>query len=110
MTRQLTLELGLRYSLWQQWRDENNAIASFQAEFYDPARAVTVDRANGSVVPGSGDPFNGVVLPGDSADRGGAAAVPAAGRAWGGCITACRRASRPIRRTACSRGSGWPTR
>jgi hypothetical protein len=65
VTRQLTLELGLRYSLWQQWRDENNAIASFQSEFYDPARAVTVDRAAGFVVPGSGDPFNGIVLPGD---------------------------------------------
>ena len=65
LTRQLTLELGLRYSLWQQWRDENNAIASFQSEFYDPARAVTIDRAAGFVVPGSGDPFNGVVLPGD---------------------------------------------
>lgn len=65
VTRQLTLELGLRYSLWQQWRDENNAIASFQSEFYDPARAVTIDRAAGFVVPGTGDPFNGVVLPGD---------------------------------------------
>jgi hypothetical protein len=67
ITRQLTLELGLRYSLWQQWRDENNAIASFQSEFYDPSRAVTVDRAAGFVVPGSGDPFNGIVLPGDAA-------------------------------------------
>jgi hypothetical protein len=66
VTRQLTLELGLRYSLWQQWRDENNAIASFQSEFYDPANAVSVDRAAGFVVPGSGDPFNGVALPGDS--------------------------------------------
>jgi hypothetical protein len=65
VTRQLTLELGLRYSLWQQWRDENNAIASFQSQFYDPARAVTVDRAVGFVVPGSGDQFNGIVLPGD---------------------------------------------
>ena len=64
VARQLTLELGLRYSLWQQWRDENNAIASFQSEFYDPASAVTVDRTNGSVVPGSGDAFNGIVLPG----------------------------------------------
>jgi hypothetical protein len=64
-TRQLTLELGLRYSLWQQWRDENNAIASFQSEFYDPSRAVTIDRALGFVVPGSGDQFNGVALPGD---------------------------------------------
>jgi len=65
VTRQLTLELGLRYSLWQQWRDQNNAIASFQSEFYDPARAVSIDPANGSVIAGSGDPFNGVTLPGD---------------------------------------------
>jgi hypothetical protein len=65
VTRQLTLELGLRYSLWQQWRDENSAIASFQSQFYDPARAVTIDRAAGFVVPESGDPFNGVALPGD---------------------------------------------
>jgi hypothetical protein len=65
VTRQLTLELGLRYSLWQQWREEHNAIASFQSQFYDPARAVSVDRATGAVVAGSGDQFNGVVLPGD---------------------------------------------
>ena len=65
VTRQLTLELGLRYSLWQQWRDENNAIATFQSQFYDPARAVTIDRAAGFVVPGTGDLFNGIVLPGD---------------------------------------------
>ena len=65
VTRQLTVELGLRYSLWQQWRDENNAIASFQSAFYDPARAVTVDPRVGFVVPGTGDPFNGIVLPGD---------------------------------------------
>jgi hypothetical protein len=76
VTRQLTLELGLRYSLWQQWRDENNAIASFQSQFYDPARAVTIDRANGSIVPGSGDPFNGIVLPGDGPTPEALAAFP----------------------------------
>jgi hypothetical protein len=76
VTRQLTLELGLRYSLWQQWRDENNAIASFQSQFYDPARAVTIDRAIGFVVPGSGDPFNGIVLPGDGPTPEALAAFP----------------------------------
>jgi hypothetical protein len=65
VTRNLTLELGLRYSLWQQWGEENNAIASFQSQFYDPARAVSIDRAAGFVIPGTGDPFNGIVLPGD---------------------------------------------
>ena len=80
VTRQLTLELGLRYSLWQQWRDQNNAIASFQSEFYDPARAVLIDPANGSVIPGSGDQFNGITLPGDRPTEEALRAVPAACR------------------------------
>ena len=36
-TRELTLELGLRCSLWQPWGATNNAIASFQSQFYNPA-------------------------------------------------------------------------
>jgi hypothetical protein len=75
-TRNLTLELGLRYSLWQQWGEENNAIASFQSQFYDPARAVSIDRTAGFVIPGSGDPFNGVVLPGDGPSAEALAAFP----------------------------------
>ena len=62
-TRDLTLELGLRYSLWQPWGTTNRAMASFQSQFYDPATAPVIDRAGGFVV--SGDRFNGVVLPGD---------------------------------------------
>ena len=108
-TRKLTLELGLRLSLWQQWRDENNAIASFQSEFYDPAAAVAIDRANGSIVPGAGDPFNGIVLPGDSASSEALRLFPQLA-AWAGCITDCLPASQTTRRTVCSRGSGWPSR
>jgi hypothetical protein len=62
-TTNLTLELGLRYSLWQPWGTTNRAMASFQSQFYDPATAPVIDRAGGFVV--SGDRFNGVVLPGD---------------------------------------------
>ena len=62
-TRDLTLELGLRYSLWQPWGVRNGAMASFQPEFYDPATAPVIDRAGGFVV--SGDRYNGVTLPGD---------------------------------------------
>jgi len=62
--RALTLELGLRYSLWQPWGTTNMAMASFQSQFYDPAIAPVIDRAGGFVV--SGDRFNGVVLPGDA--------------------------------------------
>jgi hypothetical protein len=61
----MTLELGLRYSLWQPWGAENNEIASFNSAYYDPASAVTINPAAGFVVPNSGDPFNGIVIPGD---------------------------------------------
>jgi hypothetical protein len=62
--RDLTLELGLRYSLWQPWGTDNMAMASFQSQFYDPATAPVIDRTGGFLV--SGDRFNGVTLPGDA--------------------------------------------
>ena len=61
--RNLTLELGLRYSLWQPWGVNNGAMASFDSRFYDPAAAPVIDRAGGFVV--SGDRFDGIVLPGN---------------------------------------------
>jgi Carboxypeptidase regulatory-like domain len=62
----LTLELGLRYSLWQPWGVRNGAMASFQPQFYNSATAPVIDRSptGGFVV--SGDRFNGVTLPGDA--------------------------------------------
>jgi hypothetical protein len=66
LTRDFTLELGLRYSLWQPWGEDNNELASFNSEFYDPARAVVIDRRGGFIV--SGDLFNGIVIPGDGPD------------------------------------------
>lgn len=62
--RDLTIELGLRYSLWQPWGVSNRAMASFDSAFYNAATAAVIDRAGGFVV--SGDRFNGIVLPGDS--------------------------------------------
>lgn len=61
--RDLTLELGLRYSLWEPWGAQNNEIASFNSQFYNPANAAIINPAAGFVV--SGDRFNGIVLPGD---------------------------------------------
>ena len=61
-SRNLTLELGLRYSLWQPWGVTNGAMASFDSRFYDPKTAPVIDRAGGFLV--SGDRFDGIVLPG----------------------------------------------
>jgi hypothetical protein len=36
-----------------------------QPAFYDPALAVDINRQTGAIIPNSGDPYNGVVLPGD---------------------------------------------
>lgn len=59
----LTLEAGVRHSIWQPWHSRWNTISMFHPGFYDPAQAPTVDRAGGFIV--SGNRYNGVVLPGD---------------------------------------------
>ena len=63
LTRELTIELGLRYSLWQPWGVRDQSMASFQAQYYDPSRAAVIDPRGGFII--SGDRFNGITLPGD---------------------------------------------
>ncbi len=58
-----TLEYGVRYSLWPPYTHAYNAMAAWHPRFYDPAKAPQMN-ANGSIVPGTGDLYNGVVLPG----------------------------------------------
>jgi hypothetical protein len=59
----LTLEAGLRHSIWQPWHSKWNTISMFHPGYYDPAQAAVVDPVGGFIV--SGDRYNGVVLPGD---------------------------------------------
>ena len=63
----LSLEAGLRHSIWQPWHSKWNTISMFHPDFYDPARAAVVDRAGGFIV--SGDRYNGIVLPGDGPEE-----------------------------------------
>ncbi len=65
-TKKLTIEAGVRWSYWPPWHSRWGNLAMFDAEFYDPAKAPTIDPARGSIIPGSGDSFNGIVLPGSS--------------------------------------------
>ena len=74
----LTLELGLRYSLWQPWGDENNAMASFQSAVLQPGDRAGHDRSGRRLRRPSGDPFNGIVLPGDAPTDEALADFPAA--------------------------------
>ena len=91
-THNLTLELGLRYSLWQPWGTTNQAMASFDNRFYTAATAATIDRPAASST--GGDRFNGIVLPGDAPSCRGDRDVPAAGEP---AAAVSRRAERLLR-------------
>ena len=62
VTPTLTLELGVRYSYNQPWYAKWNDISNFDPRYYDPAKRAVLDPVGGYIV--SGDPYNGIVLPG----------------------------------------------
>ena len=62
-TRKLTVELGVRHSIWPPWHSRWGTLAMFHPDYFDPSKAAVMDRTGGFIV--SGDPYNGIVLPGD---------------------------------------------
>jgi hypothetical protein len=64
-TDRLKIEIGLRHSIIQPYYSEWRNMALFDPAFYDPSKAVKVD-SKGNPIPGSGDPYNGMVIPGDA--------------------------------------------
>jgi len=68
--RRLSVEYGARVTHIGALYSLNNNLATFDPRRYDPARAVRVNR-DGTLVPNSGDPLNGMVKAGvDGAPRG----------------------------------------
>ncbi len=63
MNRRLSVEYGLRWAFISPWGAKSNNVVAFMERFWDPAKAPQV-AANGSIVPGTGDIYNGLVLPG----------------------------------------------
>jgi hypothetical protein len=72
VSSRLTLELGARYVYLGPTYTYGDILATyFDPARYDPARAVRIDTTSpaplrGSIVPGSGDPANGMVREGDA--------------------------------------------
>jgi hypothetical protein len=62
-TDDLTVEGGVRWSLWPPWYSTTNNIATFDPAFYDTANEAVINPANGQII--SGPRYNGIVLPGD---------------------------------------------
>lgn len=77
-TSKLTVTLGIRHSIirpyYSLWRNQS----VFDPRYYDPAKAVKVDPKTGNPIAGSGDPFNGIVIPGDGFTDGAKGRVPVA--------------------------------
>jgi hypothetical protein len=65
-TTKLHLDYGLRITSIQGYHALWANADYFNGALYNPAQAVTVDRVTGNVVLGTGNPYNGVVIPGFS--------------------------------------------
>ena len=61
----LTLELGLRYQLLLPNVSRLNAHSTFVPRLFDPAQTPELNRTTGTITPGTGDLFNGVVICGE---------------------------------------------
>lgn len=63
LNRRLSLEYGVRWAFISPWGAAWNNVVAFMPQFWDAAKAPQV-AANGSIIAGTGDPYNGLVLPG----------------------------------------------
>jgi len=78
VTRRLSLELGVRWQRNLPTYTQGNNITNFLPSLYERAKAVTV-KADGTIVPGSGNLYNGLIRAGDGVPKNQAGRVPAAG-------------------------------
>ena len=62
--RDLSLELGLRYEYQSPTYTQANNIVNFDTALYDPNTAIRLNR-NGTIIPGSGNPYSGLIRAGD---------------------------------------------
>ena len=60
----LSIEIGMRYQYGLPIYTQANNIVNFDPRLYNPAQAVTVN-LNGTIVPNSGNRFNGLIRAGD---------------------------------------------
>ena len=86
----LTLNYGLRYSVFRQPYDDASLLTNFDPAAYNPADAFRIDPATGNRIPGTGNPLNGIIQGGVSSPFGdkvspekkGGVFAPVFGFAW----------------------------
>lgn len=75
----LKLELGVRETILQPYYALWGNYDVFDARFYNPAKAVSIDPTTGNIIAGSGDIYNGIVIPGSGFPSSGAGRFPDSG-------------------------------
>ncbi|MDQ1472214.1 MAG: hypothetical protein QOJ99_3694, partial [Bryobacterales bacterium] len=76
VTAKLKLELGVRESMIQPYHALWGNYNVFDARFYDPSKAVQIDPKTGTIIPGTGNIYNGIVIPGSSIPKAGVGRFP----------------------------------
>ena len=76
VTGKLKVEIGARYSIMPPYHVLWGNYDVFDARYYNAAQAVTINPANGLIVPGSGNVYNGIVIPGSSIPSSGIGRFP----------------------------------
>ena len=66
----LTVNVGLRYGLYRNPTSPDKLLTNFDPALYSRARAPLVDAKTGQLIPGTGDPFNGIINGGKSSPFG----------------------------------------
>jgi hypothetical protein len=69
MRPNVTLDYGMRYSLFPSATDKNDILTNFVPSLFNPAQAPQLNAA-GSVIVGTGAPLNGIVVAGQNSPHG----------------------------------------
>jgi hypothetical protein len=64
VNQKLHIDYGVRYTINVPYSAIWRNMSAFDPMLYDPSKAVTVDPKTGKILPGSGDRYNGIVIPG----------------------------------------------
>ena len=76
VSRRLSITLGLRYEYMMAMYSTANNLAEFVPSLYNPAQAVQLNSGGSTIVPGSGNIYNGLVRVASGITPGGAYLVP----------------------------------
>lgn len=87
--KNLTLNLGARYSIFREPVDAKGMLTNFDPSVYDPSKAPQINPSTGNLVPQTGDPLNGIIVNNSKDPYGSKAAnenwhdiAPRVGFAW----------------------------